>query len=53
MKKNKDERRLNSGEEAKKHVLSRKKYETSDERRSAKRVAQLSKQNERREARVL
>ena len=34
-------------------VLSRKKYETSDERRSAKRVAQLSKQNERREARVV
>ena len=53
MKKNKDERRLTSGEETKKSALSRKKYETSDERRSAKRVAQLSKQNERREARVV
>ena len=36
-----------------KHVLFHKKYETSDERRSAKRAAQLSKQNVRREARVV
>lgn len=61
MKKNKDERRLHSGEETKKSVLFRKKYvtpdagraETSAERRSAKRASQLQKQSARREARVV
>ena len=55
MKNNKQNKRVvsHNAKEEKRRSLFNKKYETSDERRSAKRVVQLSKQNERREARVV
>lgn len=55
MKNNKQNKRVvsHNAKEEKRRSLLNKKYETSDERRSAKRVVQLSKQNERREARVV